>query len=150
GGRVLYNWTADGLACELSVPSSKIKGGGKPKLPPKAVREGNGAPRKIANNRVMIVEDEFLVALELADSLTALGFSVVGPFTRVVEARRAIAEGDVDAAILDVNLSGQPIYPLAEELRVKGTPFVFVTGYDADVIDPQFRHVPVLQKPIEQ
>ena len=110
----------------------------------------DGVRQTVGNNRIMIVEDEVLVALALTDYLTDLGFSIVGPFTRLADAKHAVAQGHVDAAVLDVNLGGEPIYPLAEILVGRDVPFVFTTGYGAESIDARFRHVPVLQKPIEQ
>ncbi|HLL26841.1 MAG TPA: response regulator [Xanthobacteraceae bacterium] len=98
----------------------------------------------------MIVEDESLVALALSDFLTELGFSIVGPFSKLADAKQAVAQGNVDAAILDVNLGGEPIYPLAEILAERDMPFVFTTGYGAESIDARFKNAPILQKPIEQ
>jgi PAS domain S-box-containing protein len=149
-GQVTFDWPASGLRCILSVPSDKIKSEGTRKLAPKQSSHTNGTQRIISNNRIMIVEDEILVALALTDYLTDLGFSIVGPFTKLADAKNAVAQGQVDAAILDVNLGGEPIYPLAEILVERNTPFVFTTGYGAESIDARFKNAPVLQKPIEQ
>jgi hypothetical protein len=62
----------------------------------------------------------------------------------------AARDDGVDAAILDVNLGGELIYPVADALAARGVPFVFVTGYGAESIDGRFAHVPILQKPIER
>jgi len=151
GGKVTYDWAADGLHCILSVPSDKIKREGSARSTPKPINgRTDGAPRAIGNNRIMVVEDESLVALALTDYLSDLGFSIVGPFARLADAKHALTQGQVDAAILDVNLEGVPIYPLAEILVERETPFVFVTGYGAESIEPRFKHVPILQKPIEE
>ena len=151
GGKVTYDWAADGLHCILSVPSDKIKREGAARSIPKPINgRTDGAPRAIGNNRIMVVEDESLVALALTDYLSDLGFSIVGPFARLADAKHALTQGQVDAAILDVNLEGVPIYPLAEILVERETPFVFVTGYGAESIEPRFKHVPILQKPIEE
>jgi hypothetical protein len=83
----------------------------------------------------------------LVDHLQELGLATVGPFSRVVDALKV--EGEVDAAILDVNLAGESVYPVAEMLRARGVPFAFMTGYGSASIDPRFASVPVLQKPIE-
>jgi CheY-like chemotaxis protein len=74
---------------------------------------------------------------------------VVGPLSTMSEAAKAIEHEDFHAAILDVNLNGEFIYPLADIVASRGLPFVFVTGYSADGIEPRFATVPVLQKPIE-
>ena len=98
----------------------------------------------------MLVEDEAIVALAVNDSLTDLGFSVIGPFSRVADACRALQHHRVDAAILDVNLDGEMVYSLAELLIAQKIPFVFATGYGAESIESRFEHIPVLQKPIEK
>jgi two-component SAPR family response regulator len=97
----------------------------------------------------MIVEDEALVAMALRESLDELGFSVLGPFNRISEAMIALRNNHIDAAVLDVNLGGELIYPLADVLAADHVPFVFITGYGADEIEPRYANVPVLQKPIE-
>jgi len=99
---------------------------------------------------VMIVEDEALVAMVVTESLTNLGCSVVGPFSRCSEAMAAIESDEIDAAILDVNLDGEMVYPLADMLAERGVPFIFVTGYGAESIDSRFAHIPVIQKPVER
>ena len=97
----------------------------------------------------MIVEDEALVAMALRETLDDLGFSVLGPFNRISEAMVALRNNRIDAAVLDVNLGGELIYPLADVLAADHVPFVFITGYGADEIEPRYASVPVLQKPIE-
>jgi CheY-like chemotaxis protein len=95
----------------------------------------------------MVVEDEALIAMVLVDHLQELGLIAVGPFSRVADALKV--EGEVDAAILDVNLAGESVYPVADMLKARGVPFLFMTGYGSASIDPRFGDVPVLQKPIE-
>ena len=97
----------------------------------------------------MIVEDEALVAMSLRESLNELGFSVIGPFSRISEAMIALRNNHIDAAVLDVNLGGELIYPLADVLAADRVPFVFITGYGADEIEQRYASVPILQKPIE-
>ena len=86
----------------------------------------------------------------IGDSLTEFGFQVVGPIATASEALAAAREKNFDAAVLDINLGDGLVYTVAEILTVRGVPFAFVTGYDADSVDPRFRGVPVLQKPIER
>ena len=98
----------------------------------------------------MVVEDEALVAMILGNSLVELGYSVVGPFSRATDAMAAVRNEEVDAAILDINLGGELVYPVAHLLSDQRVPFMFITGYGAESIDARFADVPVLQKPIER
>ena len=106
-------------------------------------------PNLVAGNRIMIVEDEALVAMALRETLVELGFSVLGPFNRISEAMVALRNNRIDAAVLDVNLGGEMIYPLADVLAADHVPFIFITGYGAEEIEPRYASVPILQKPIE-
>jgi len=85
-----------------------------------------------------------------SDALTELGYEVAGPFSRPPEALAAVQDGGLAAAILDINLGGTLVYPVAEELAARGIPFIFVTGYGTESIDRRFANVPVLQKPIDR
>lgn len=97
---------------------------------------------------VLIVEDEFYLADDLASALAGIGAKVLGPFGRVEEARRLL-EGDqaVDLAILDIDLFGDRVFPVADLLRARHTPFLFATGYDQEIIPQRFSDVPRLEKP---
>jgi DNA-binding LytR/AlgR family response regulator len=98
---------------------------------------------------VLIVEDEFYLADDLAMALSDVGGRVVGPFGRLEDACRQIEDGEtVDLAILDIDLVGERVFPVAELLRVKGAPFLFVTGYEANVIPAGFAEAPRLEKPV--
>jgi PAS domain S-box-containing protein len=152
GGQATFNWRPEGLQCLFTVPrGNKMEA----EEPFDVLRRGVDNvvtdPRiLLAGNRVMIVEDEALVALAVGEALTELGYSVVGPFSRVAEATRALMQRDVDAAILDVNLGGELVYPLADILAAREIPFIFVTGYAIESIDRRFDRIPVFQKPIER
>ena len=80
--------------------------------------------------------------MALRESLDELGFSVIGPFNRISEAMIALRNNRVDAAVLDVNLGGELIYPLADVLTADHVPFVFITGYGAEEIEPPLRQRP--------
>ena len=154
GGRVEFDWQPRGLTCTFSVPQGDKKEPAERYATVNRTSDRDGAgpgPRiSISGNRVMIVEDEALVAMVVTESLTTLGCRVVGPFSRCSEAMAAIEADEVDAAILDVNLDGEMVYPLADMLTVRGVPFIFVTGYGAESIDSRFAHIPVIQKPVER
>ena len=152
GGQTAFDWRHGGLQCFLSVPlgngvSSHTSGNGQ--HAPLNQTAPVQRPIAVLGNRVMVVEDEALVAMAIRESLDELGFSVVGPFSRISEAIIALRNNRVDAAVLDVNLGGELVYPLADILTAEHVPFVFVTGYGAEEIDSRFSTVPILQKPIE-
>jgi CheY-like chemotaxis protein len=101
--------------------------------------------------RVLVVEDEIMVAWLLEDMLADLGCAVVGPAGSVNQALAMIDAGEaIDVAVLDVNLNGQTSYPVADALAARGVPFVFSTGYDKDRLLVDYRIFPVLQKPYHQ
>jgi PAS domain S-box-containing protein len=152
GGRVSFDWLPQGLSCAFSVPHIDKTD---PAERAASARRGDkdataDIKLAISGNRVMIVEDEALVAMVVSESLSVLGCTVVGPFSRCAEALAAVDGDQVDAAILDVNLDGEMIYPLADILTARGVPFIFVTGYGAESIERRFAHVPVIQKPVER
>lgn len=99
--------------------------------------------------RILIVEDEALVAMMLEDIVTDLGHQVAaiaGQLSRAIECARTL---EVDVAILDLNLNGQRTDELAPILAARGIPFVFATGYGAAGVPPAWLHAPVLQKPFQ-
>lgn len=107
-------------------------------------------PHSSGKSRILVVEDESLVAMLLEDFLDELGYAIVGPFARIEDALARLEEGGIDGALLDVNLDGERSYPIAEALAARGLPFVFVTGYGEAGIEPAFRDRPVVQKPFTQ
>jgi CheY-like chemotaxis protein len=108
---------------------------------------GNTRPGNLKALRVLIVEDEMLVAMELEEALQSFGCFVVGPASRIRHALQLATEEEIDAAVLDVNLAGEKVFPVAEVLTRRGVPFVFATGYGAAGIDGVFPDSPILQKP---
>jgi CheY-like chemotaxis protein len=101
--------------------------------------------------RLLLVEDEALVAMMVEDMLTDFGCvvaDVAGTVSRGV-ALVTDAELALDGAILDVNLGGEKVYPVAQALAARGIPFIFATGYGTAGIAEAFSHVPVLAKPYE-
>lgn len=101
--------------------------------------------------RILVVEDEFLVALDAEAMLAALGCEVIGPAATADQAIALLASEHADAALLDVNVGGKPVFPLAERLAAQGIPFAFATGYDAaSVLPDEFADRPVLRKPYDE
>lgn len=99
--------------------------------------------------RLLVVEDEYLIRMLLEDMLGDLGYTVAAAVGTLAEAREQATSGAFDAAILDVNVDGQEIFPVAEILAARGLPFVFVTGYGEGSLPPSFRGRPALQKPFQ-
>ena len=97
--------------------------------------------------RILIVEDEMLVAMNIEDMLLDLGHEVAGLASRLEPALSLAREANFDAAMLDVNLAGQPSFPVAKILRERGIPFLFATGYGIKGIEEEYRSFAVLQKP---
>lgn len=96
---------------------------------------------------ILIVEDEPLIAMMLEDFLESLGHSVRATCDTVQDALAEADKGGFEVAILDVNLKGENVWPVAERLRDQGIPFVLATGGHVDPPPPQFASVPVIEKP---
>jgi DNA-binding response OmpR family regulator len=97
--------------------------------------------------KILIVEDEMTIALLIEDMLLDLGHEVAGMAMRLPQAMDLAASGEIDFAILDVNLDGLMSFPVAEILERRHVPFAFATGYGAAGIEARFRDRPILQKP---
>lgn len=101
----------------------------------------------LLGKRVLVVEDEMLVAMNIEDMLLELGAVVVGPAMRIEAALRLARETEFDVAMLDVNLHGGRSYSVAELLRARGKPFIFATGYGHTEDEAIYRDVLTLPKP---
>ena len=106
----------------------------------------------LAGRRILVVEDEFLVAEYLGEILRSAGAEVLGPVGRVSEALEFLRDeaGPLDAVVLDVNLHGQSSFPIADELIRRGVRFVFTTGYDGGAIEAAYRAYPRCEKPFRE
>lgn len=100
--------------------------------------------------RILLVEDEIMVALLLEEMLAELGHTVVGPVARLDKAVELAWQEAVDVAILDVNVDGKEVYPVAEALATRGIPFVFSTGYGRTGLRAPYGDRPTLQKPFHR
>ena len=101
--------------------------------------------------RVLIVEDESLVSMLLETILSDMGCDVIGPESNVDDGLRiASGTGKLDAALLDVNVAGQEVFPVAEALKARGVPFVFSTGYGEAGLPEHWRGNPTVQKPFTE
>lgn len=149
GGVLDIGWPKEGMRLSVTLPQA-------------AYRRGTGTdhaaaeqmdahlPTGAADGCILVVEDETLIGMELCNSLLSLGWRVVGPAATIEEASRLIADTPhLHAAVLDVNLGGTPVYPLAELLRSRSVPFVFCTGYEELDHQDRFRGCAVIRKPVD-
>jgi two-component SAPR family response regulator len=98
--------------------------------------------------KVLVVEDESLVALDIENMLEEMGCKVVASVPRLVRALELASRLDFDLAVLDINLAGEVVYPLAFRLAARGIPFVFSTGYSTASLPPELSDRPILKKPV--
>lgn len=154
GGETSLQFGADGLICDLTLPLTdedqnsfstriaSIERGGR--------RGPDTAPAtwsSLIGLRVLVVEDEALVGMEIESRLTQAGCQVVGVAGNVADARRLIEDTAFDAAVVDANLNGHPVDEIAAALVRKRVPFAFATGYERSALPQGFGDVPVLRKP---
>ena len=107
------------------------------------------AASPLSGKSVLMVEDEYLIADALCCAFEMEDVHVVGPFSNVASAMDALDQGvTADAAVLDVNLNGERVFPLADRLMAENVPIVLTTGYDGDAIPRDYAHLQRLQKPV--
>jgi CheY-like chemotaxis protein len=106
--------------------------------------------KSLEGRRILVVEDEFLIAMEVEDILRALGAEVVGPFGRLKPALAAVQQEVLDGAVLDVCLDGETSELVAAELVSRGVPVLLTTGYESEQLPPDLRHLPRLRKPFDE
>lgn len=100
--------------------------------------------------RILVVEDEYLVAEELRLGLEAAGASVVAPLPTLAKAEAILDEhGVIDCAVLDINVADDTVFALADRLRKAGVPFVFLSGYTKGSIPSRLAKTPLLEKPVD-
>jgi DNA-binding response OmpR family regulator len=101
----------------------------------------------LSGRRILVAEDLYLVALMTCEAIQQCGAHVIGPFPSSADCLAALDVERVDAAILNIGLTDGFVYPVARRLQRGGIPFVFLSGYDSDVIPPEFATAPYLVKP---
>src|SRR5437868_3661680 len=104
---------------------------------------------RLHGRRVLIVEDEYLLAQDMADYFDDIGAEVLGPAATVADALALINSAEVQGAILDVNLRGERVYPVADVLRQRHVPFVFASGYGGELEPRAYADVPRCIKPVD-
>lgn len=140
-GDVRFEWKPEGMCCTLQICTNYAR---KYQGPSEEF-----SPMLASKGRVLLVEDEILVGMFMRDLLGEKGFQVTEPCRTLADGLAAANREMFDAAVLDMNLGGESVYPLADMLLTQGVPFVFVTGYTSDVVAERFSATPVLQKPVE-
>jgi DNA-binding response OmpR family regulator len=106
----------------------------------------DATPDKLAGSRILVVEDDRLLSAMLEDALTILGCNAIRA-TDIAQAAQLLSTTALDGAILDVNVAGEKVYPIAQELSRRGIPFFFVTGYVNTGVPSEYRDRPMLRKP---
>jgi DNA-binding NtrC family response regulator len=104
---------------------------------------------QLAGQSILIVEDEYFLANDVADALHSIGAEIVGPINSIAEAAQAVSANTLAGAVLDVNVRGQWVYPVAKELDARGIPYVFMTGYGKDAIASEYQHIMRCEKPFD-
>jgi CheY-like chemotaxis protein len=146
GGNVAWDWRTSGLHCTLQIPMGRDDNFAEE--PATAGDENLVQLPTGAMKRVLLAEDEAIIGMMMREFLLEFGLFVVGPCCTASEAMAASSGSDFDCAILDLNLGGEPVYPVATALAERKIPFAFVTGYGRESLDGRFADVPILQKPI--
>ena len=160
GGDARISMTDAGIAWEITLTlAHSMASGQKASNPDELVGSASPdqrtpavlkAPGDLVGKRFLVVEDEPLVALDIAAALEAAGAEVLGSTGRVSEALEMIEREQMDAVLLDGNLRGHPVDEIAAALTRRNIPFLFVTGYGPDSLPADFRHVTILSKPFSQ
>jgi PAS domain S-box-containing protein len=154
GGEASIRFNAGGISCHIRLPLPEgevLHDRGSP-----AARQSGASPAEdkvgssMNGKRILLIEDEALVAMEIESELQAAGCVVVGPAANIPVAQRLIAESEIDAALVDANLAGRPVDELAAALTSKGIPFAFATGYGRDGLPRNFQDAMVLTKPFSR
>jgi DNA-binding LytR/AlgR family response regulator len=101
--------------------------------------------------RLLVVEDDYFIAVELAHSLERLGAEIIGPVGSVADALQLLCanDGQVDRAVLDIHLGEERVFPVADALMARRLPFVFLTGYDPLAIPLPYARAPRCEKPVD-
>ena len=103
----------------------------------------------LTSRRILVAEDEYMTAEEVATVLAEAGAEVFGPVVSVADALRVVAAEDgIEGALLDVNLRGEAIWPVVDALLARGVPVVLATGYDAGALPKAYAHLPRCEKPM--
>ena len=152
GGKAVTRYGSEGVTAEISLPlqeqpSGLVEAEQYREPDTRAFLLQHKGEQGLQGKRIIIIEDEALVLMEIESNLTSVGCDVVGTAGTLDEARHVVAESDCDAALLDANLAGHPVDDLAAMLTKKQVPFAFVTGYGRDSLPQGLQDAVMLKKP---
>lgn len=104
----------------------------------------------LSSRRILVVEDEYLIAMDIARSLERKGATILGPAGSLTDAMPlASRESDIACAVLDINLRNETVFPVADILVERGIPFIFATGYEASIVPERHADRLLLEKPLD-
>jgi PAS domain S-box-containing protein len=154
GGHISVDYADHGLCCRITLPYSEpIQIEASPGMfaaaedaMPNLIGSSFEAP-SFTEKRILVIEDEVLLSMDIETSLIDAGYQVIGPAGTIEAAKKLITDGNCDAALVDANLGGQPVDELAVSLVRENIPFAFVTGYGRDALPQEFRENMLLGKP---
>lgn len=156
-GDVALTFAPKGVRCTLTIPMGEVmmtpwpKSDAKPSPAAPSLAPPPPKPAANARKRILVVEDEALVALDICDALERSGYDVEGPASRLEAALELARSAPLDAAVLDANLAGEPAFPVADELARRGVPFLFASGYsDLKNFPAAHQSVTRIEKPFDR
>jgi two-component sensor histidine kinase len=144
GDSASFAWLPDGLRCEIALSLSPQR----EEAPGLAERPSIAKPASGDKRHILVVEDEGLVGALTSELIEQMGYAALGPCIDMDEAMATMRRNRIDGAVLDVNLGGELVFPLAKVLADLAIPLVFLTGYEKSIVADGFEAFPVLQKPI--
>jgi len=153
GGTATLRFDPGGITCEIHLPLPERTfiagrhGSPAPAIDRPPTLPGTGPASPLSKRRILVIEDEPLVAMELEAILADAGCRIVGPAGTIESARQLIDAGKIDAALVDANLGGRRVDDLAASLSERSIPFGFVTGYGREALPARFQHSRMLSKP---
>jgi PAS domain S-box-containing protein len=149
GGVIRYNWRTEGLCCEVSLPGRELADANRSTAePPSALHNAAAEQYGVGCRSILVVEDEPLISLQIAQLLREAGCEMVGPAASVGEAFQIMSTTPFDAALLDVDLNGARSFPIADLLREQGKPFGFLSGFGVSELPARFQSAVLLSKPL--
>jgi PAS domain S-box-containing protein len=147
GGRAELHYRAEGVACEIALPLAERTSAMAPQHPGGNTPISSATPASLRGCRILVIEDEALIALDVAATFEDAGCTVIGPAANLEQARSLIASQSFDVALLDANLAGQPVDELAAALTRRQIRFAFLSGYGPDALPIAYRTAPLIRKP---